>query len=588
MASNKIQLQKISFRNFLSYGNDWSIVDLTKQGATLIVGRDMDSTSDGQGANGVGKSTIFNAVTYALYDQAISDISKDNLVNNINQKQMEVILDYIGRDGVQYRIHRMRKMKAGAAGNDVVFYSDGVDVTPDSLDATNKAIEATIGIPYDMFVQIIVFTASNSPFLKLKTDAQKAFIEELFGLTRITLKADSLKKEIKDNETNIKMIQVKIDALEAERARHATQIENAKKKAATWTVTNQETIQQLKNGLEKLNGVDIDEQQAIHQTITKLTAKINDVEREIRTLTKTDKAIRQKIAEKTSELQHLSDATCPYCKQSFEDTADKIAECEKLNKELSEELVLLTEDIEALNTVLERLTADLADAESRVTVSNVKELVDMRSKSDQTIARIDELSKATNPYDDLVQELIDTTFDDIDYAEINKRTTELEHQKFLLKLLTKKDSFIRKMLVNRSLPMLNTNLKQYLAAMNLPHSVEFTKEMTATITRFGRPLQFGNLSQGQSARVNFALAMAFRDVLQASVIPVNVCMFDEVLDHGLDAVGVVAAANILKMKAQKDNSCMFVISHKDEVTTIFEQRMIVQMKDGFSSIVELS
>lgn len=212
----------------------------------------------------------------------------------------------------------------------------------------------------------------------------------------------------------------------------------------------------------------------------------------------------------------------------------------------------------------------------------------MRSKSDQTIARIDELSKATNPYDDLVQELIDTTFDDIDYAEINKRTTELEHQKFLLKLLTKKDSFIRKMLVNRSLPMLNTNLKQYLAAMNLPHSVEFTKEMTATITRFGRPLQFGNLSQGQSARVNFALAMAFRDVLQASVIPVNVCMFDEVLDHGLDAVGVVAAANILKMKAQKDNSCMFVISHKDEVTTIFEQRMIVQMKDGFSSIVELS
>ena len=96
-----IEFSLLSLRNFLSYGNNTTIFDLRRPGTTLIVGENLDNTSDGQGANGVGKSTIVNAIAYALYDKPVSDISKDNLVNNINNKNMEVTLEYVGDDGVQ-------------------------------------------------------------------------------------------------------------------------------------------------------------------------------------------------------------------------------------------------------------------------------------------------------------------------------------------------------------------------------------------------------------------------------------------------------------------------------------------------------
>ena len=583
-----IKLLQVSFRNFMSYGNDWTTVDLTTQGATLIVGQDLDNTTAGVGANGVGKTTIFNAIVYALYDKPISDITKDNLVNNINNKQMEVILDYIGKDGITYRIHRMRKMKAGAAGNDVVFYKEGVNITPDSLGATNIAIEATIGFPYELFVQIIVFTASNQPFLKLKTDQQKAFIEELFGLTIITKKAESLKKTISGTESSIKLIQVKIDALSDERERHATQIENAKKRVISWDATNKANIIELNEKLQRIGSVDINEQHDIHTQIIDIRKRIKEQNREEVVLNKAVTTFRQKIVALNDEINHLRDSTCPYCKQQFTDTAAKIDECFKARDELQIELAATTDDVAVVVSATEDLHNEIAELQSKLTVNDIDELLELRDQSSTIVAKINELTSAVNPYEEVLQELVDMKFTDIDYSDINAKTVELEHQKFLLKLLTKKDSFVRKMLVNRGLPMLNANLKQYLTAMNLPHSVEFTREMTATISRFGRSLQFGNLSQGQASRVNFALAMAFRDVLQSSLTPINVCMFDEVLDHGLDAIGVVAAANVLKLKAMKDNTCMFIISHKDEVSTIFEQRLVVQMKNGFSSIVGIS
>ena len=135
-----IEFTMLSMRNFLSYGNNTTVLDLRRPGTTLIVGENLDLTSDGVGANGVGKSSIINAIVYAIYDNPVSDISKDNLINNINQKNMEVTLEFIGDDGCAYKIHRQRKMKTGTVGNNVYFYKDGVDVTLDSMSATNAEI----------------------------------------------------------------------------------------------------------------------------------------------------------------------------------------------------------------------------------------------------------------------------------------------------------------------------------------------------------------------------------------------------------------------------------------------------------------
>ena len=129
-------------------------------------------------------------------------------------------------------------------------------------------------------------------------------------------------------------------------------------------------------------------------------------------------------------------------------------------------------------------------------------------------------------------------------------------------------------------------LQQYLADLGLPHTVEFTHELTAVINQFGHPLDFGNLSNGQRARVNLALSLAFRDVLQQLHSKINVCMFDEVLDVGLDTVGVQAAAKMLKRKARDENLSLYIISHRDEINAAFDTVMTVQMQKGFSYIKE--
>ena len=581
-----IEFNLLSLRNFLSYGNNTTIFDLRRPGTTLIVGENLDNTSDGAGANGVGKSTIVNAITYALYDKPVSDISKDNLVNNINNKNMEVTLEYVGDDGAQYKIHRFRKMKAGAEGNGVHFYMNGKDITPDSVAATNEAIELTIGIPYELFVRIIVFSASHNPFLSLKTDEQKSIIEELFGLTAISQKADLLKKQIKDTEGRISIQQVKIDAAAKAQEHHQTQIDSAQRRVDLWVEQNKATISTLKDKLSKIEGVDFDVQQELHNTLASSQKRLNealDMQR------MSDRAIRELAKRKTkleTDLSHLTDAQCPYCLQHYADADAKITETKQSIKEIDEELDTLDAELEVIEREVATVSLAIKDIKAQIVVDDIEELLNVKNESENIQRKIKELENAVNPYLDPLQELLDTKLDVVDFSDINTFMKELEHQRFLLKLLTKKDSFIRKALLNKNLPLLNTKLQHYITMLGLPHRVEFTKEMSATISQFGRKLDFGNLSQGQRARVNFALSMAFRDVLQNLHPKINICMLDEVLDFGLDSVGVVAAAKLVKQKARDENVCMFVISHRDEVSTIFDKRMVIQMSKQFSYVVD--
>ena len=583
-----IEFSLLSLRNFLSYGNNTTIFDLRRPGTTLIVGENLDNTSDGAGANGVGKSTIVNAIAYALYDKPVSDISKDNLVNNINNKNMEVTLEYVGDDGAHYKIHRFRKMKAGAEGNGVHFYMNGKDITPDSVSATNEAIERTIGIPYELFVRIIVFSASHNPFLNLKTDEQKSIIEELFGLTAISQKAELLKKQIKDTEGRINIQQVKIDAADKERERHSIQIENAKRRVENWVDQNKATITSLHDKLAKIEGVDFGVQQELHNTLSSSQKRLNealDMQR------MSDRAIRELAKRKSkleADLSHLTDAQCPYCLQHYTNAEDKIEETSTSIKEIDDEIIILDSELEAIEHEVATVSQAIKEIKAQIVVDDIEELLTVKNESDNIHRKIKELEQAVNPFLEPLQELLDLKIDEADYSDINKFTQELEHQKFLLKLLTKKDSFIRKALLNKNLPLLNTKLQHYITMLGLPHRVEFTKEMAATISQFGRSLNFGNLSQGQRARVNFALSMAFRDVLQNLHPKINICMLDEVLDFGLDSVGVVAAAKLVKQKARDEGVCMYVISHRDEVSTIFDKRTVIQMSKGFSYVVDES
>lgn len=583
-----LKFHSVSMRNFMSYGAVTTIVELDNTGTTLIVGEDLDNTSNGQGANGVGKSTIINAIAYAVYDKPISNISKDNLVNNINKKNMEVAVEFTAPNGKRYTIKRTRKTKAGAAGNAVFVYEEGKDITPDSVSNANELIIKVVGIPYELFVRIVVFSASHTPFLDLPATShyaanQRDIIEELFGLTLLTQKAELLKELIKDTEGRLATNKAKIEVLEKDHERYNTQMKSAKTRVINWETTNSETIAELEAKLTSVASIDIPAQQKLHNQLAELKIALSEALEEQRLVETAIKNHTKKHTKLEGELEHLHDDKCPYCLQAFADSTAKVAEIDASIASIDAELERLEGEAVAINENVTTITHQHKDVKGQIVVSNIDELVGIANQSANIIAKIEELKVAVNPYLEPLDELVDMPIEPISYEEINKISKEIEHQKFLLKLLTKKDSFVRKTLLNKNIPFLNQKLQGYLTAMGLPHKVEFTHEMTAFISQFGYPLDFGNLSAGQRARVNLALSLSFRDVLQNMHTKVNICMLDEVLDHGLDAVGVQSAVKMLKKVSREEKLSMFVITHR-EVDSAFDHTMTIQLSQGFSYV----
>lgn len=585
----KILLKKLTIRNFMSYGNADQTFILENPGTTLIVGEDLDNTTDGKSANGTGKSTIINALSYVLYDKPVSNISVNNLVNNINKKNMVVTLEFsVGED--EYVIKRERKTKAGAGGNNVTFIMNGVDKSRSSAE-TNRDIEAVIGFPHELFVRIVVFSASHLPFLDLPTTSQtgvcqKDFIEELFGLTALTTKAEQLKQVMKDTKSSIDTKRVYIQAAEGEHERHAIQVDSAKRRVLQWETTTSQAIAECTTMLKRVDSIDIAAQKQLHTTLSELKTQ----QRELRVLVRETKSQVDSLVELESkistEMSDLHDATCPYCKQEYAAGVERAKTCGEEIASIQSELSVRRSEYDSAVVQFDAVQAEIDTTEGLITVSDIDELMKIASERDQIAQKIKDLEAAVNPYLDPLDELENMNLVEIDYSEIDDLTKLLTHQEFLLKLLTKKDSFVRKALLDKSIPYLNAQLKSYLTALGLPHSVTFTHEMTASISRFGTPLDFGNLSAGQRARVNLALSFAFRNVLQNLHSSINICMLDEVFDIGLDAVGVQLAVRLVKQKTREEGISMFIISHKEEVTTQFDRVLKVQFSKGFSTIAE--
>lgn len=580
-----IRFLELTLRNFLQFGNATTTVHLERPGTTLIVGEDMDNTSETAGSNGVGKSTIINALVYALYDKPISKIDKiDQLINTINKKNMEVSLTFIGDDGTQYKVHRYRKMKTGAEGNKVHFYVNGEDKTRVPNGDTNLDIEKAVGMSYDMFVKIVVFDACQDGFLNMKGPEQKAFIEDLFELTVVTERAEKLKKKIKDTKADFEFKQSKVDQLVKEHERHQVLIENAKKRVEIWTSKNARDIEQLFEQLEEIDGVDLEGEAVLHVKAAELKTKLQEQASSIAEKKRAVSVAQTALNKVLNEYKHLKDSKCPYCLQDFANTKQKMEELAGAELELVNTISEVGDQLLAVETDCATTKRQYEEAKALITVKDLEALIDIKNESKNIKRKIAELDLAVNPFTEPLQELIDTKLDPIDHADLNQVKKVLEHQQFLLKLLTKNDSFVRKNLVNKNLPILNKHLRKHLDDLGLPHVVEFTQDLEASISKMGNELHFGLLSNGQRSRLNFGLSIAFKDVRERLHGRTNIVVFDEVLDVGLDAPGVAACAQLIKKMARREGTSIYVISHREEISTVFDRKLVVTLSKNFSYI----
>lgn len=201
---------------------------------------------------------------------------------------------------------------------------------------------------------------------------------------------------------------------------------------------------------------------------------------------------------------------------------------------------------------------------------------------------LDQIAKKhaeVDPYADQISDMENTAIQTVDYNEINRLTRLLQHQDYLLDLLTNKKSFVRKRIIEQNLSYLNTRLTHYLDKMGLPHQVIFQNDLSVEITELGRETDFDALSRGERNRVIVGLSLAFRDVWESLYTPINLLFVDELIDNGMDSAGVENGLALLKHLVRNRSKSVWLVSHRDELSGRVDNILKVRKESGFTSIV---
>ena len=182
-----------------------------------------------------------------------------------------------------------------------------------------------------------------------------------------------------------------------------------------------------------------------------------------------------------------------------------------------------------------------------------------------------------------IEEMKHQALQEVSYNTLNELVRIQEHQEFLLKLLTNKDSFVRKRIIDQNLSYLNSRLTHYLDRIGLPHTVIFQNDLSVEIQELGRDLDFDNLSRGERNRLILSMSWAFRDVWESLYSPINLLFIDELVDSGMDTSGVENALGLLKQMARERHKSVWLVSHKDELAGRVGNILRVVKENGFTN-----
>ena len=681
-----IQIKNLTVKNFMSVGNATQGINFDRNDLTLVLGENMDLGGDGS-RNGTGKTTIINALSYALYGNALSNIRKDNLVNKTNGKNMLVGLDF-SVNGQEYRIERGRKP------NVLRFYINNEDKSSDDAQGdsreTQDAIERVIGMSHDMFKHILALNTYTEPFLSLKANDQRAIIEQLLGITLLSERADKIKELNKITKDSITQEEMRIRAVQEANKRIEEQIETLKRRQTLWKTKHDSDIAQLVVQYDDLTKIDIAEELIAHQALTiyntkkkqqdardallarqtawqqKQSKDLADLETQLSNISKLDIAAElqahQSLAEylaKSKELADrdkevvrlgkdidkesvlisklaaeivtLNDHKCYACGQDFHDVQHStvLADKEKLLSDAQLAVAAKTEEWNVLRAKqifvaatrpvphykteaeairhsseveniqqkidAKKIEADpYADqlAETTVEVLGTVPKTHYDSEADaikhsgqvaNLLVQIQNKHAEVDTYSEQITDMTTQALQLVAYDALNELTRVQDHQDFLLKLLTSKDSFVRKKIIDQNLSYLNARLTHYLDRIGLPHTVKFQNDLTVSIEELGRELDFDNLSRGERNRLILSMSWAFRDVWESLYSPINLLFIDELIDNGLDTQGVESSLALLKKMSRERNKSIWLVSHRDELAGRVENILKVVKENGFTS-----
>lgn len=568
----------------MSVGNATQGIDFDRKDLTLVLGENLDLGGDGS-RNGTGKTTIINALSYALYGQALTNIRKDNLINKTNSKSMMVSLDF-DVNGQNYRIERGRKPNILKFSiNDEVQQTEDDNSQGDSRE-TQLAIERTLGMSHDMFKHILALNTYTEPFLSLKANDQRSIIEQLLGITLLSEKAEQLKETMRETKDVITDEEHKIKAVIEANKRIEEQIQSLQRRQTLWLTKHQEDIRVLERQVSELSHLDIEAELQAHRDLQAYNQRAKDIKDLSAAITRgqTDSSREQKIIDKiTKEIASLQDHRCHACGQDLHDTdhAKMLVTKQQDLQQSQANLSMINKEIEELSAALTAVGP--LGTQPRVYYDQESDAHEHRSRLASAELNLKNKQSESDPYAEQIEEMQQQALVEVDYDRMNQLKRVQDHQDFLLKLLTSKDSFVRKKIIDQNLSYLNSRLTHYLDRIGLPHTVVFQNDLTVQITELGRDLDFDNLSRGERNRLILSLSWAFRDVWESLYSPVNVLFIDELIDSGMDASGVENSLALLKKMTRERNKSVWLVSHKDELAGRVENILKVVKEGGFTS-----
>ena len=567
----------------MSVGNNTQAVNFDNCQLTLVLGHNLDMGGDGS-RNGTGKTTIINALSYALYGDALTNIRKDNLINKTNGKGMITTVEF-EIEGKSYRIERGRRP------NVLKLFIDGEDALENEQQGdsreTQKEIERIIGFPHNMFKHLIALNTYTEPFLAMKNNDQRDMIEQLLGITELSQKAEVLKERQKYTRDSIKEEEIRINAVEESNKRIDKNIKEIESRSRAWEKNKENKLIELGEKIIRMERIDIDTELENHKLLTTYKEQRTSLQtlqaEEKRTSTSITRSSK-KLEELENNLESAKSGVCPTCEQGTahldtheaytQELVEKIDKEKEYYKEIEGTMIETTEAIKQFSNI---------PADPEVYYNTLEEVLEHKHNVETMQSNLESMAVDENPYIEQIEGLKTTGIQEISFEIMNELTHLQDHQDFLYKLLTSKDSFIRRRIIDQNIAYLNHRLAYYLDKLGLPHDVKFASDLGVEITEYGRDLDFDNLSRGERNRLILGLSWSFRDIYESLNRPMNLMCIDELIDSGMDSTGVENALGILKKMHREQNKNIMLISHKEELVGRVNNVLTVVKEGGFTA-----
>ena len=580
-----IKIKDLTVKNFMSVGNQTQAVDFDQQQLTLVLGENLDQGGDDSGSrNGTGKTTIINALSYALYGLALTNIKRNNLINKTNGKGMVVTLQF-EKDATSYRVER------GRGPNFLKFYVNDqeqelIDESQGDSRKTQETINELLGMSHDMFKHIVALNTYTEPFLSMRTNDQRAIIEQLLGITILTEKSTSLKDKIKETKDSIVQETLKIEAIETSNDKIKASIEQLAQRQRAWNAKHRKDCENLSNAIDELEHLDIETELELHEKLANWTEHNNTIlalKKELSTLEPALLRADKSVDKATKDIAGLDNAICYACDQPLGEEKKQEILATK-TKELEDATAYQTEISTKCTDVVTALD-EIGDINGKPTTfyDTAKEAYEHRSNVENLKSSLARTEDEDDPYAIQINDLNETAMQEVTWNAVNDLVSYKDHQEFLMKLLTNKDSFIRKKIIDQNLAYLNNRLTYYLDKIGLPHQVVFQNDLNVEITQLGQDLDFDNLSRGERNRLILGLSFAFRDVWESLYQNINLLFIDELIDSGMDTAGVENSLAVLKKMGREREKNIYLISHKDELIGRVNHVLRVVKENGYTS-----